>query len=406
MNDLDDNCNEQVSWGTISWDDNCSSTVTSNFVSGNVFNVGTTVVTYTNSDGSSYSNDAVCSFNVTVVDVTDPVISCPGNTSKNITSGECFYTISGTEFDATATDNCGTLVYAYILSGATTGTNYGSLDGVNLNLGTTTISWSADDGENIVMCSFDVEVVDNESPVAICPAPPTVELDGTGNGSLSVNALAGNSTDNCSIASETSPATAFDCDDIGTQQVMLTVEDDAGLTNSIMCDVEVEGSVKNNTQTTSYCSLQDAIDDANFGDVIQLTDDLAEGLVEVTEKVFINGDGYTITSTSPTYGISIQNVEVTIEDLNVETAGTFGIHQSPGMDDLLLDNVTVDNCGGTGIALNCSTNITLKDITSTNNGGNGVSITDCHNVTIENITTSGNEFSPGGFGAGVGIFFQ
>ncbi len=403
VDDLDDNCNEQVFWTPPTPNDNCSNTVTSNFVSGNVFNVGTTVVTYTNTDGSIYSNDATCSFNVIVHDVTPPVIACPGNDSKNVDPGFCYYTVSGTEFDATATDNCGVLIYSYMLSGATTGTNYGSLDGVQLNLGVTTISWAVDDGENMDMCSFDVEVIDNEDPTAVCPAAPTVQLDGSGNGSLAADALIGNSTDNCSVVSETSPATAFGCGDIGTQQVMLTVVDAAGLSHATMCDVIVEGPVVNNNSGLTYCSINAAVAAATPGDDIELRDNITEGQVTLNKEIILDGGGFTLTSTSGSYGVSIQSPDVTIENITVEGAGTFGIHQSSSdNDDLTIINTTTNSNGGTGIALNCASNIILTDIISTNNGGNGVSITDCHNVTITNITTSGNTF--GSFGAGVGIF--
>lgn len=405
VNDVDDGCNEQVFWTAPTPNDNCMSTLSSTFVPGNFFNVGTTLVTYTNTDGSIYSSDAICTFNVTVHDVTAPVISCPGNAAKNNTPGFCYYTVSGTEFDATATDNCGMLVYTYILSGATTGSNVGSLNGVNFNVGTTTVSWSVDDGENIDVCSFDVEVTDNEDPVAVCPTAPTVYLDGSGNGTLPADALAGGlSTDNCMVSGESSPATPFGCGDIGVQMVQLTAADNAAAVNTgtEMCSVNVVGPVRNASIPASYCSIQAAINAASPGHTIQLFDNITEGQVTINKDITLDGGGFTLTSTSVSYGISIQSPGVTIQNITVEGAGTFGIHQSPGSDNLTISNTTTNMNSGTGIALNCSTTIGLTDITSTNNGGNGISITDCHDVTITNITTSGNTF--GTFGAGVGIF--
>jgi hypothetical protein len=151
-----------------------------------------------------------------------------------------------------------------------------------------------------------------------------------------------------------------------------------------------------------YCTIQDAIDNATAGQTVILLDDVSEGKVTVNKAITLDGDDYTLTSTSANWGISITSPDVNILDITVSGAGTFGIHQSPSCGNLDITNTTVTAGGGTGFALNCSDGIDLTDITSTNNGGNGVSITDCHNVTITNITTSGNTF--GSFGAGIGIF--
>src|SRR5688572_3740596 len=79
--------------------------------------------------------------------------------------------IQGTEFDATATDNCtANPTLTYTLSGATTGTATGSLAGVELVGGTTTITWTAmDEAGNTDECSFTVVVADNTPPTASNP---------------------------------------------------------------------------------------------------------------------------------------------------------------------------------------------------------------------------------------------
>ncbi|MBK8195611.1 MAG: right-handed parallel beta-helix repeat-containing protein [Lewinellaceae bacterium] len=163
--------------------------------------------------------------------------------------------------------------------------------------------------------------------------------------------------------------------------------------------------VLNTTTLESFCSLQEAINDAGTlaGHTLQLEGNLTEDIISLNKALTIDGNGKILTSTSINYGIEVSVAGATIQDLTVETAGTFGIHSTCGSDNLALTNVTVDNCGGTGIALNGSDNCVLTNITSTNNGGNGVSITNCDNLTINGITTSGNAFG-GGFNAGIGLF--
>ncbi len=104
----------------------------------------------------------------TRIDNTLPVITCKSPMTRNTNGGVCTYTVSGTEFDVTATDICsGAITYTYTLSVATTaGPVTGSLAGVVLNKGVTTVSWIATDGCGNVTapCIFTVTVNDMEAP--------------------------------------------------------------------------------------------------------------------------------------------------------------------------------------------------------------------------------------------------
>ena len=141
---------------------------------------------------------------VTIEDNQAPVISCPvaTNANRNTNTSLCTYTAVGTEFNATATDNCAVTALTYTLSGATSGTGT-SLTGVVFNKGTTTVSWSASDGVNTaVNCSFTVTVLDNQAPVISCPANKTAYTndDGTGNCTTTVALGTPTATDNCTTA--------------------------------------------------------------------------------------------------------------------------------------------------------------------------------------------------------------
>jgi hypothetical protein len=163
-----------------------------------------------------------------------------------------------------------------------------------------------------------------------------------------------------------------------------------------------------------YATLQAAIDDPSFGEIVLLTD-ITEGQININRPV--NIDSYspykTITSTSSAYGIYINANTVVLQNftithpgiataMNPTASGTFGI-LSNCADDLVLNNITVNSFGNSGFAINGCNNGDFDNLTATNNGGNGISLTNCTNSLIDGITTSGNAF-PNGFSAGVGIF--
>jgi hypothetical protein len=189
----------------------------------------------------------------------------------------------------------------------------------------------------------------------------------------------------------------------GAASVSVTYTDGNGCTSASATVYNVDVKYPVYIGLTGYSTLQAAINAASTNDIIDMVCDHAEGFVAVNKDVTIDGNGNTLTSTSSTYGLAIQSTGIIVQDITVDGAGTFGIHQQPNSGNLLIENSTVQNGGGTGFALNCSDNTTLKNITSTGNLGNGVSITNCSNVTIDGITTSGNAFA-GGFSAGIGIF--
>jgi hypothetical protein len=124
------------------------------------FNKGVTHVVVTASNGCE---NASCEFDVTISDTENPGITCPvvGNANRSPNSNVCTYTVAGTEFDATGTDNCGAPSMTYSLSEATSGTGT-SLAGVALNKGVTTVTWtSTDAANNSVTCQFTVTVKDD-----------------------------------------------------------------------------------------------------------------------------------------------------------------------------------------------------------------------------------------------------
>ena len=170
--------------------DNCSVTVAyiltgaaTDSGSGNSFTYdfpkGTTTVTFTATDPAPSSSTATCAFTVTVTDNQPPMVSCPADKTVN-TSDDGGYncTTTATGLALTATDNCPGLITSYTLSGATTGSGSNPIPASQLfNIGTTIITYTADDGSSSVNCAFSLEVEDNEKPMINCAANVTVYQD-------------------------------------------------------------------------------------------------------------------------------------------------------------------------------------------------------------------------------------
>ncbi|MFN8165957.1 MAG: HYR domain-containing protein [Bacteroidia bacterium] len=93
--------------------DNCSANVVLHQASGSFFAVGTTTVTSTATDAAG--NSVSCSFDVTVTDGENPVISCPANMSVSADAGQCGAVVN---FSVTATDNCSASVVSSPASGS------------------------------------------------------------------------------------------------------------------------------------------------------------------------------------------------------------------------------------------------------------------------------------------------
>ncbi len=136
----------------------------------NLSQPGTYTITYTFSDGNC-SNTATTE--VTIVASGTPIITCPAVSpfSRVVNSEDCKYAVQGTEFDATATANCGQTTLSYSLSGATTGSGGSSLAGVLLNAGQTIITWTATNGSNSVQCSITVNVNAASQALSIVSGP-------------------------------------------------------------------------------------------------------------------------------------------------------------------------------------------------------------------------------------------
>ena len=91
--------------------------------------------------------------------------------------------------------------FASNASGVSIAQTAGLASGSEFPVGTTTNTFVATDGDgNTATCSFDVTVEDNEAPNVICQTA-TVQLDDSGNGTLTTAEVDNGSTDNCGAVS-------------------------------------------------------------------------------------------------------------------------------------------------------------------------------------------------------------
>ena len=115
--------------------------------------------------------------------------------------------------------------------------------GSTFPVGTTFVTTTATDPSgNVSAASFNVTVVDSEAPAVACQ-DISVQLDANGSASISAQDLDDGSSDNCGIAELTIDRSTFNCLDVGTVPVTLTVTDIHGNEASCIANVTVFDNV-------------------------------------------------------------------------------------------------------------------------------------------------------------------
>jgi len=176
------------------------------------------------------------------------------------------------------------------------------------------------------------------------------------------------------------------------------------------------GPVTNKTQSTTYPTIQAAIDDANDSDEIEVSNGTYnESLSIQVDNLTVGGESETgvIVNTDPNgYGVSIAADGVTLEKMTIngptaDANNSYGIKAqgestlpsdsgSPEdrADGLTLRNLTVQGSGRSEIDLNGVDNAVLENLTAEGDGtsGVGLALTDCNNATISGLTTNGNNW--------------
>ena len=318
--------------------DNCSvSNVTNDAPA--VFELGTTTVTWTVTDGAG--NIATATQTVTVTDTILPTITAPAAITI-ATNNDCD-AINVDLGTAVTTDNCSVASV----------TN----DAPNVfNLGNTTVTWTVNDGAgNTQTATQIVTVVDSENPTIVAPADLTLNTN-TNCTATGVNLGNPITTDNCNVASVTNDApTAFD---LGNTTVTWTVTDGSGNTQTATQIVTIVDNVMPivNTQDITVnldTSGQVIID---FSDVNNnSTDNCAIATLTVSPSIFTcnelgaNTVVLTVTDVNGNSATAIATVTVidNLQPIAVAQDVTVSLDEfgEAFIDVDMIENGSTDNCG-------------------------------------------------------------
>ena len=185
-------------------------------------------VTITANDGNG--NTKSCTVVVSTTEDQAPNALCKNVTIQLDASGNASTNVQAA--DDGSTDNCG--IQSMVLSK----TDF-SCQNVGSNAVTLTVT---DFNNNSANCALTVFVQDNTAPNAVCKNA-TVQLDASGNGSITAAEVNDGSSDVCGINSISLNQTSFTCSDVGTYTGTLTVEDANGNTSTCTSMITVQDNI-------------------------------------------------------------------------------------------------------------------------------------------------------------------
>ncbi len=334
--------------------------------------VGANAVVLTVTD--AHGNSSTCGATVTVEDDIAPVAVCQNITVQLDGSGNA--TIAEDAVNNGSSDACGGLTFDTDITSFTC-----------LNVGANAVVLTVTDAHgNSSTCGATVTVEDNIAPVAVCQNI-TVQLDGSGNATITEDAVNNGSGDACGGLTFDTDITSFTCLNVGANAVVLTVTDAHG--NSSTCGATV--TVEDNIAPVAVCQnitvqldgsgnatiAEDAVNNGSSDACGGLTFD-----TDITTFTCLNvgANSVVLTVTDAHGNSSTCGATVTVEDNIVPVAACQNITvQLDGSGNATIaedavNNGSSDACGG----LTFDTDITA--FTCLNVGANAVvlTVTDAH----------------------------
>jgi len=327
-------------------------------------NVGTNNVILTVIDNNG--NLSTCTATVTVEDNVAPTAVCQNITVQLDTNGNA--TITPADVDGGSSDACGI---------ASTTIDVSAFDCSNVGTNNVILTVTDNNG-NVSTCTAVVTVEDNVAPTAVCQNI-TVQLDANGNATITPADVDGGSSDACGIASTTIDVSAFDCSNVGANNVILTVTDNNG--NVSTCTAVV--TVEDNVAPTAVCQNITVQLDANGNATITPADvdggsSDACGIASTTIDVSafdcsnVGANNVILTVTDNNGNVSTCTAVVTVEDNVAPTA--------------VCQNITVQ------LDANGNATITPADVDGGSSDACGIASTtidvsafDCSNVGTNNV---------------------
>ena len=209
--------------------DNCGAVSLSlNQTSFDCSEVGNNTVTLTVTDANG--NSSSCNATVTVQDNTNPTALCQNVTA--VLDGSGATSITPEQVNNGSFDNCGTIS----LSLNQTNFDCEQVGEVSVTLTVT------DDNENSSTCDATVTVEDNTAPTTLC-INPTIQLDANGLATITPLHIDNGSYDNCEVDELSIDNKNFDCSNVGSNMVILTVLDVNGNSSTCTSTITIEDNV-------------------------------------------------------------------------------------------------------------------------------------------------------------------
>ncbi len=167
--------------------------------------------------GATYpgTNIDVITVNADTVDTLDPELTPVENRNENV-GLNCAFIIPDYTDLTVATDDSGSATVTQSPAIGTTISGNGTVQIITLT--------ATDASGNNSSTSFNVTLLDVELPVVIAQNI-TVQLDATGNATITATAIDNGSTDNCAIGGYSLDKNSFNCENVGANTVTLSVTD-------------------------------------------------------------------------------------------------------------------------------------------------------------------------------------
>ena len=289
---------------------------------------------------------ATCIQIITVVDQTPPVASCPADISVDTDLNQCSAVV---DYSIEGTDSCGSVTITQ-----TSGLVSGSMFPIGDTVNTFEIQ---DECGNLSECSFVVTVVNNNDAQAICQ-DITIALDAMGMASITPSDINGGTVVLCETPDITIDVDTFTCDNIGPNNVTLSVVDAAGNISSCVAIVTVEDTIspevicQNITVdlgSTGVANITAAMVDAGSADACGIETASIDTTSFNCSNVGLNIVTLTVTDSSG--NTNSCTAEVLVQDTLAPTAICQDITIELGPDGTAtissadIDNGSSDNCG-------------------------------------------------------------
>ena len=209
-----------VDVGTIEWfSGSCGSTVIGTGNSLTVTPLGTTTYYARASNGTTGLVSECTSVLVTVQDTFNPVLVLNTGVVVNLDASGAT-TLSISDVDNGSYDDCGLTHVSFVSGSLTSSLSYSCSD-----VGSQTVNvYALDDNGNESLSSFTFTVADIIAPT-FTTTSPSLYLDVNGNATLTASDIITSVVENCSIASTVLSKTSFDCGDVGSNTVTITITD-------------------------------------------------------------------------------------------------------------------------------------------------------------------------------------